>query len=490
MISSIQHFIENGVPNLQKASKKFSDNPKDFSGFVNSVKNEALQMALNYISETLTTCDQILKDSPIRKEKWEVVRTDKKDMITSIGKVTFLKTLFKNKETGERRYLLDDMLHFDPHERMSEDAIAQLLEEAVQTSYSKGGKAVSILDEVSKETVKNKIHALEFPKEKVKKAEKKKVDYLYIEADEDHVSLQFQEAKGDLQVNQYGRKLNGMINKLIYVHEGIEKDAPKSKRHHLINAHYFCGAYDGKANNELWDEVYAYIDNNYDIDSIKKIYLGADGGAWIKAGGKRISGITYVLDEFHLKKYLVKMTSHMLDNADDARKVLYDTIKDGNKEEFLSVVDMLEYYAESTKEKKSVQESSSYILENWSAAKIRLKNRNVPGCSTEGHVSHVLSKRMSMSPMGWSRKGADKMAKLRAYAWNKESMLDLVRYQKSIRPKENCAETVTTVVSEVKKTIRKQPEWAKYYESMQVKVSAEIKKKMSIGMHSYIWKLL
>ena len=95
-----------------------------------------------------------------------------------------------------------------------------------------------------------------------------------------------------------------------------------------------------------------------------------------------------------------------------------------------------------------------------------------------------------MSPMGWSRKGADKMAKLRAYAWNKESMLDLVRYQKSIRTKENCAETVTTVVSEVKKTIRKQPEWAKYYESMQVKVSAEIKKKMSIGMHSYIWKLL
>ncbi len=148
MISSIQHFIENGVPNLQKASKIFSDNPKDFSGIVNSVKNEALQIALNYISETLTTCDQI---------------------------------------------------------------------------------------------------------------------YLYIEADEDHVSLRFQETKGDLQVNQYGRKLNGMINKLIYVHEGVEKDAPKSKRHHLVNAH--------------WDEVYAYIDNNYDIDSIKKIYLGADGGA-------------------------------------------------------------------------------------------------------------------------------------------------------------------------------------------------------------------
>ncbi len=489
MLNSIQHFIENGVPNLQKASKDFSENPKDFAGFVNRVRDEALQMALDYISETLTTCNQILKDSPMRREKWEVVRTDEKTLITSIGKVTFSKTLFKCKETGERRYLLDDMLQFDPHERMSEDAIAQLLSETVQTSYRKGGKAASILDEVSKETVKDKIHALEFPKEQKRRGRKRKVEYLYIEADEDHVSLQFQKEKGDLQVNQYGRKLNGMINKLIYVHEGIEKDAPKSKRHHLVNAHYFCGAYEGKANSELWDEVYIYIDNNYDISSIKRIYLGADGGAWIKAGGKRISGVTYILDEFHLKKYLIKMTNHMLDSADDARKVLSETIKDGSKEDFLSVVDMLEYHAESAKEKKHIQEGASYILENWSAAKIRLRYRRIPGCSTEGHVSHVLSKRMSMTPMGWSRKGADRMAKLSAYAWNQKDMLELVRYQKKAFPKAACAEEVSTVVTEIINTIQKQPVWGKYYDSMQVELSAELKKWMSIGMHNYIWKL-
>ena len=110
-------------------------------------------MALDYISETLTNCNQIVTDSPMRKDKWVVVRTDEKTLITSIGKVMFSKTLFKNKETGERRYLVDDLLGFDSHERMSEDAVAQLLSEAVQTSYRKGGKAASILDEVSKETV-------------------------------------------------------------------------------------------------------------------------------------------------------------------------------------------------------------------------------------------------------------------------------------------------------------------------------------------------
>ncbi|WP_408069379.1 hypothetical protein [Butyrivibrio sp. JL13D10] len=39
MLNSIQHFIENGVPNLQKASKDFSEDPKDFAGFVYRVRN-------------------------------------------------------------------------------------------------------------------------------------------------------------------------------------------------------------------------------------------------------------------------------------------------------------------------------------------------------------------------------------------------------------------------------------------------------------------
>ena len=446
-------------------------------------------MALDYISETLTTCNQIVTDSPMRKDKWVVVRTDEKTLITSIGKVMFSKTLFKNKETGERRYLVDDLLGFDSHERMSEDAVAQLLSEAVQTSYRKGGKAASILDEVSKETVKDKIHALEFPREQKRKGRKRKVDYLFVEADEDHVALQFQKKKGDLQVNQYGRKLNGMIDKLIYVHEGVEKDAPKSTRHHLVNAHYFSGTYEGNANNELWDEVYNYIDNNYDISSIKKIYLGADGGAWIKAGGRRISGITYVIDEFHLKKYLIKMTNHLMDSADDARKMLTSTIKDGTKEDFLSVVDMLEYHADNDKELARVRKSAEYILDNWSAIKTRLTVRRIPGCSTEGHVSHVLSKRMSMTPMGWSRIGADKMARLCAYAWNQKDMLELVRYQKTVMPKAAGAEDVEVVVTEVKKTQYIHPAWGKYVDSMQVELSAELKKWMSIGMHNFIWKL-
>ena len=174
----------------------------------------------------------------------------------------------------------------------------------------------------------------------------------------------------------------------------------------------FSGVYDGADNAKLWDEVYAYLDSHYDLKKVKKIYLNADGGTWIQSGKKRIAGITSVLDEFHLQKYLLKMTSHLKDSVDDARKELCDAIKRGTKADFQSVVEGLKVCAETEATEKRIEESGAYILSNWTAAKIRLKDREtVKGCSAEGHVSHVLSSRMSSRPMGWSRTGVDKIGR-------------------------------------------------------------------------------
>ncbi|MBM7624962.1 UPF0236 family transposase-like protein, partial [Sporohalobacter salinus] len=46
------------------------------------------------------------------------------------------------------------------------------------------------------------------------------------------------------------------------------------------------------------------------------------------------------------------------------------------------------------------------------------QDQNVLGCSAEGHVSHVLSARMSSRPLGWSKKGANQISKLRAFKYN------------------------------------------------------------------------
>ena len=95
---------------------------------------------------------------------------------------------------------------------------------------------------------------------------------------------------------------------MVYVYEGIEPEAPEGKRHRLIHPHYFCGVYDGKDNDKLWQEVYDYLDETYDLTKGKKVFLNADGGSWIQGAKKRLHGLTRVLDEFHLNKYLLRMT--------------------------------------------------------------------------------------------------------------------------------------------------------------------------------------
>jgi len=64
--------------------------------------------------------------------------------------------------------------------------------------------------------------------------------------------------------------------------------------------------YRGKENAKRWKEGNAYIENVYDTEKIEKIYFQADGGGW-KKKGISLLGAKFVLDEFHIGKYLRKM---------------------------------------------------------------------------------------------------------------------------------------------------------------------------------------
>lgn len=67
-------------------------------------------MPINIIKENLENCDEMIRNSEKRKQSWQIVKIDEKKLITSLGTVCFKKTLFKNKSTGERAYLLDRIL--------------------------------------------------------------------------------------------------------------------------------------------------------------------------------------------------------------------------------------------------------------------------------------------------------------------------------------------------------------------------------------------
>lgn len=235
--------------------------------------------------------------------------------------------------------------------------------------------------------------------------------------------------------------------------------------------------------------MYEYIADYYDLSTVKKIYVSGDGGAWIKAGMKRIAGITYVLDEFHLEKYLTKLTSHMLDSRDDAKEELRKIIRFKKKDDFSKKADELKGYLKDDTGLKRMNEAEEYILSNWMAARARLLHKDgVKGCSAEGHVSHILSARMSSRPMGWSIKGASVMAQLRAYYLNGGNVLELVRYQKKELPKASGSEYevlsgADIMVSETKR----HGELGKYLETISHHISKENKKQIFFQAH--LWNL-
>lgn len=123
------------------------------------------------------------------------------------------------------------------------------------------------------------------------------------------------------------------------------------------------------------------------------------------------------------------------------------------------------------------------------ATKLRLRHQNgVKGSNTEGHVSHVLSSRISSRPMGWSIKGATKMAKLRAYELNGGDMLELIRYQKRNLPKAAGAEYEILSSTEIIKSEKnRHGELGKYVENINHSISLQNRK--IVYFNSHIWGL-
>ena len=487
MIKSIQYFNKKSVPIFEKLEDEFLRDPSDIASYVTKITEELHKTGIRMIEETLGYLDQMVNESEIRKMSWVVDRHEVKQLITSLGSVNYSKTMFKDKKVESRSYIIDLIMGIDPHERMTEDAEARLLEEAVQTSYRRGGEETSILDTVSRQTVMKKIHALQFPSENEVLEEKKVVKTLFIDADEAHISLQYKNKKGDLVRSERGRKNNNVIEKLVYCYEGIEEEAPGSKRHKLINPHYFCSDSASEDNKAFWNRVYAYIDSHYDVGQIEKVYVNGDGGSWMEEGKNGIAGVTVTMDEFHLQKYLLKITRHLMDSRLDAISELRKIITYKNKKEFNEYVDYIKTYLkkDDVKSAEGIEIGRTYILNNWMPSKVRLSNRKkIPGCSAEGHVSHVLASRMTSRPMGWSRRGAGQMGRLRAYYYNGGDMLELVRYQRQRLKKAAGYEMTYCSVQEIMQSEKKRHHaLGEYMASVQGSLSKNIKKKLWLENH-------
>lgn len=427
-----------------------------------------LGLGARLIAELYEKIDDEIRESLIQKKKWNIEqRNEPNELLDILGPIRFRWTGYRDKESRKFVYLLDKILGIEGHQRITLGAAACILEEAVQSSYAKGGRTISLMGQVCKQTVKRLVHDTETLLPLTPPTEKKRLEYLHIVADEDHVAAQFRNQKGDLRKDSRGSKINMLMPKLICLYEDVVDEAgetSKSPRHRLTGKHYFCGTYRGQeANRRLWEEVRDYIDAYYDTEYLKCVYIAGDGAGWIRAGCEVLGKGRFVLDKFHMMKYVNVSVSHLLDSAEEVKVEIWECLNGRHKKRLQRVYAEILKVTEEGRKYDEVEGALGYFMNQWDGIRIHTEEAGANWkCCAEGQVSHVLSGRMSSRPMGWSKPGCERMSGLRAYTKNGGKIIDLLSYQKERRK-----EKLSVEEKEVNREVQKKQVGWRYQERFQ-----------------------
>ncbi len=449
MYDSIQQFMQEPPVVFENIFKEFYEQTETTMGdVVKRIKTETDRLARNIIVEMFEEMDQAMKNSSFRKEKYEVIRSDEKTLLSTVGPLTYSREYYKKKATGERVHLLDRVLGVTPNTKKTEDVVERILEHAIHNSYRLSGEDATFTEDVvSKQTVMNVLKKQEIPDaiEIRKDRPKKQVKFLYINADEDHVSLQFMKEKGDLAVSEDGYKRNTYMPRLIYVFEDIMPEGEKSKRHRLVGRTCFTEKAASEKPEALWERVMKYMDAEYDMEYLEAVYIIGDGAAWIK-GGVQVLGAKarFVLDKFHLSRSINGATAFLGEDCQAARDQIWDTFSLEDKEWLKETFTGIRKHALTEATKKRIDECRTYLMNHWDSIIIRNNESEANmGCSAEGLVSHIFADRLSSRPLGWSKEGANKMVQLRVFESYDGKVIDLLAYKKEKRQLEAKEESLS-----------------------------------------------
>lgn len=348
---------------------------------------ELLQVILEATDAEIVKATRERKQDGLRVKERNVVRR----LVTSLGEIEYRRTYYETSE-GKYVYLLDHLIGVEPYERVSKALCAELVNLSAEMSYGKSvrhGKA-----QVSRQTVSNKVNGLREVVQDVTRVEHTPEE-LHIFADEDHVHM------------KDGRNA---IVPLVTITEGIDTSNPK--RHTLINPLHIAGY--GMEAEAFDDQVEACVNERYDINAVKRIYIHGDGASRIAKLGERFPNAVHVLDGFHLEKYLKKLGHY--NGAVQRMGALRAALRDGNRKTYKKLLEDICGLQEE-KDLKDCKKVIRYLWNNRKAAHLRY-DPDICGSCTESLVSHVLSERLSRTPLAWSERGLKKMTMLVVYCKN------------------------------------------------------------------------
>lgn len=388
----------NQCTNLMQYYDKYkASDDEDFYKVLGKVTKYSLKdITQDYMDEIANMLNQ--KDKEFCKNKPKHIRVTKSNEKRTVylpeGKLTYRRNSYHDTNTHETFYFVDQYFGIPKSKRYHPSVYAELLLKLSHMSFSKAAKELKHVQMCPK-TAWNILHSAQLDKISYFKEQRKNIQTVYIEADEDHE-------------NSWKNRKHTFWEALIYVHEGRET---KNGRTRLINTKYFGGK---KQTSELWEDVAEYIHSTYGQDV--NVIISGDGANWIKSGLDYFKNVTYNLDKFHA----VKAISKICGDNQKLKKALYAAIKVKDKKKIQDIFDALNYAWEKSDEYK--WNCETYIMNNLDSIDLSKKYR----CSAEAHISHVYADRMSSRPLCWTKHGSRKMAKLRTLIFSGINLEDYI----------------------------------------------------------------
>lgn len=451
MYAIIQKIYEKNNKILKEGLKKVLTG-EDVSSLTTAIKDFTDVLGKELFSEIVTQIENLVFEDAKRKKQYESVRFSEKSLVTKNGKIKFERRYYKDNETGENICLTDRVIGLEKGERIDKRVKSEIIRKANDQSYSKSGKFVVPEIEISATTVMRNVRKNEWKMEieERKEEDKIKAKNIFIQVDENHVK----------QRNKKGCTISKIIT--IYTRKRTltkPERIPEVKqvRKELVDKFTFSGLY--KDTQEMWEDVAYYIDCTYKKEEIETIFVMGDGASYIKAGTEWIDKSVFVLDKFHLEKYInhLNYDEYLKTKLQEAieqydpvstENIMNEAIKNVEKEikedkKLGRNIKRLENRL------KKVKDTKTYLLNQWDGIEAHDKYKDkLTGCCQEGQVHHTLSERMSTDAKVWSENGIDEMSQLRAFTQNKG---DVYKKIIDISTKEKREEKI----QELEKRIRK-----------------------------------
>ena len=403
-MKDIIHYIADEL--VEKVLENFKNTNMHLNDLCELLLADCKEAACKLTEAYAQACNlQLRQDKAGRRNRLSIREKNRERIVlTEIGTLHIPRDYYYDKKTKQYLYPLDLMLGLEKYERVLASVKAKLVETAASVSYAKSAQLVTG-GAVSRQTVRNQILHIQLPQLPAE-GEKRRCEELHIFADEDHVHLQ-------KPGKEKGKK--HQIVPLITVTEGIDTN---KKRHHTKEAKSFVDEdFDTK---RLWQTVSGYLSKRYDLESLEHIYIHGDGGSWIQNGPEEYAQTEHVIDGFHFERELKRISGYYK-KKQVRQKIGYLLTKKERKDLAEKYLQELAESAEDEKIKEKTEQFGTYLKNHWEAIKKRRK-KDMPGSCTEGQVSHLLSKRFSRDPMGWSKVGLGKLSAARIHLKNGEKL--------------------------------------------------------------------